>query len=275
MVGVAGTGVLPGIGGRLRRLVVRLVLGFGLAALVWLVTAIAHTATASAAESPTATSPTAASPSTGVSAGDGLLGNLVGSLTTTVTGTLDTVTGSNVGTTLDTVVGDVTSTATHVVSTTTSTVTSTVTGTVGAVTSTTHVATPVATAKPVAAKPVTRAVPPPAAPVRRSVAVVVHTAKTVAAPNVSPRRATGPAVGVRPHRPVAPPLPAPAPQQPSPAVPASSVTPGHSGAGQLRHAVAAVPAGTEHGVPAGAAGWSAEPAALAARVQALPTTSPD
>jgi hypothetical protein len=262
MVGVAGSGVSPGIGGRLRRLFVRLLVGFGLAGLVWLLTAAVHTATASAAETPTA-------PSTSSSGGD-LLGSLVGSLTGTVTNTLDTVTGTDLGSTVTTVVGDVTTTATAVTRTTTDTV-STVTSAV--------IRPPVA-----AAKPVTHVVPVRAAaatPVQRHAVAPVPRAKTVVAQRVPLRHAVPSippvpsAPRVQPHRPVAPPLPAPAPQQPSPAVPATSVTSGHGGTGQYRHAVATLGSAATSATPTGVADRPADPRALAARGQALPATTPD
>lgn len=251
MVGeVTGTS----IGCRLRRIAVRLLLGAGLAGAAFLCCALLGAGTASAAQTPT-------TPTTGHS-GHGLLGTLVGSVTTTLDGTL---------TVLDT-------TATTVVEPPPA---------AGPVTTPQPPAPPVAT-KPLPAKKTTAkhsitavTARPATAPTRTKPAVssrhaVTHAATATvrkAAPAARPVPAQPRSAGAGHHRPA--PLPTPAPQYPSPAVPASSVSAGHDGAMTARHLVATAPSHSDLRSATGAGGWSADPAALAARSQGLPTTSPD
>jgi len=284
---VAGTAVTPGIGGRLRRVAFRLVTVAGMAALAWLLSAMVNSGTASASENTTHTHGTADSannsPDSGTSGG-GLLGSLLGGLGNTVSGTLSNVTGTVTATvtqvttgllgTVTSGVGGVLNTVvTGVVAPTTAAVVHTVGGVVPAVITP---SVPVAAHKPVAlpdqhtvsVPAVAAVVVPQATPVPPAKPFVGHRVTSLVAQRIAVPAA---------HRPMLPdqPLPAPPAPQPAPAVPVSFASAGHGFHGPARHALGVYTA--HSGAPSLTALGVRSPdsAALAARHQGLPPTTPD
>jgi hypothetical protein len=277
VVDVTGTGDRPGIGWRLRRLAIRLAVGAGLAALSWLLSAAVNAGTASADE------PTSATASGQVS--NGLLGTVVGSLgtvlgdtTTGLTHALGTVTGT-VHTVTTTTVTTVTTVVTTVVTPAKSTLTATKTTVPQAVAATPAQDTPVAaTHTPARAVPV---VPHTVLMPQRHSTSVGRALRTTAPKTTAPRTTLAKtAPRTRHRRPFverqAPaPVPAPAPQAPSPDVPACAASAGHTSGDFARYAIAERILHLSVPTMAGRAGWSADPATVAARGQCLPATSPD
>lgn len=295
---VAGTAVTPGIGGRLRRVAFRLVTIAGMAALAWLLSAMVNSGTASASQNTTQTQGTTDSanngPDSGTSGG-GLLGSLLGGLGNTVSGTLSNVTGTvtSVTTTVTQVttglLGTVTSgvggvlntVVTGVVAPATTAVSHTVGGVVPAVTTP---SVPVAGHKPVALPEQHIIGSLPGAPAVAPAAVVV--------PPATPAPAAKPLLGHRvtslvaqrsavpaahpstlPDQPLpAPPAPQPAP---APAVPVSFASAGHGFHGPARHALGAYTAHSGALSVTALGVRSPDSAALAARHQGLPPTTPD
>ncbi len=284
MVDGTDTGVRPGIGSRLRRLTVQLLLTAGLAAIAWLLgSLVLGPGTASAAEPPTPTSPTWSASSS--SARGDLLGTLAGSLTNTVTGLL----GSN----------DVTQHAVHGRrqrhddrdhhrhhhddhgdepdrrghgndrS-----------GDVDRHPRTVHTGHSGGRARRCRPHANGCGTPGHDGPRRETGRAARDPppgpggtpARTVAAPVIAPKRPAAVRTDQHPHAP----LPVPAPQPPSPALPATSVTvrPRLRQPRQDRRSPCTAPARSRT-APAASAGWSADPATATARSQALPTTSPD
>lgn len=287
---MVGTAVTPGLGARLRRVVLRLLAVGGLALLAWLLGVLLNSGTASAAQNSTVSPGTPHSTDgTDSGTGGGLLGgllgglgNTVGNVTGTVSGITTTVTNvttglvsgvtTTLGTTVQTVTGIIAPTTLVVTGVTTS-----ITHPGGSASGSTTQTVPVA-AKPVEhqtnsaipavtpAAPQSPAVPalaPPATPTsHKAISVAVQRiAKSM--PHVLPIRLTR-----------LPDQPAPQPA-PAPTIPLSVVSAGHGFQGPIRHALGTpvthhtAPSLTAFGVHA------PDPAAQAARDQGLPPTTPD
>lgn len=270
VVEVTESGALPGVGSRLRRITVRLLLGAGLAVIAWLCTSTLHAGTAAAAV-PTSANTSASSGQSSNGLLDVVAGSVSDVLGDTTTGVVDTATS---------VIGTTTNVTTAVVTTTTMTTTTT--------TTTTAVRTTVpspksesttATRKSAASTVVQHAATTPKtfAPktihtrirhdvVRTSTPAQIRHVATTAIPP-APR-------SVLPNN--GDPAPEPAPQPPCPDVPAGSMSAGHDDAGQAaRAALTADVANWTAPALVNQAGWTADPATLAARGQCLPATSPD
>jgi len=282
---VTGTAVTPGIGGRLRRVALRLLAGVGLAVLAWLLSAMVNSGTASAAENVPHTrgitdSAQTSDSGTDSNSGGGLLGSLLGGLGNALSGTVSNVTGtaSAVASTATDVVGGVTGTLGTTVATVTAPVTTAVVSTVvgssggGSASGGTTASAPVP-AKHVdqhavaATVPVASAVVPPASPVAPTRQVASRPATSVV-----PQAVPAPQL---PHVHVPPRRPLPAPPTPTPAVPVSFASPGHGFHGPARHVFGAY--ATHLPAPSLAASGVRSPdsATYAGRHQGLPPTTPD
>jgi hypothetical protein len=250
VVDVTGTGDRPGIGWRLRRLTVRLMIGAGLATLAWLLSAALDASTASAGE------PTSA-PANGQTSGV-VLGTVLGDTTTGLTNTLATVTGG-VGSTVGSAVG------------------TTVVPPAKPAPMPTNTAPPRAT--PLRATPVVvrHTSAPRALPAARQAVVVDQQGR--AAHAVTPAKTTPGKPHRRPflERPVSAPapVPAPAPQAPRPDVPATVASAGHTTGYLARYVIAERIPHLSAPTLVAKGGWSADPATVAARCQCMPATSPD
>jgi hypothetical protein len=281
-VSVADSGVTPGFRRRLRRFVLRLAVGAGLATLAWLLSSAVSAGTASAATNPQGPANSTPGTDSGGLLG-GLLGGLGNTLSTTVSGVTSTV--SAVTTTVSSVttglVGGITSGLSNTLDTVTGVVAPITTGLTGTSGGGTQVgggtkpapvvvSTPVVPATlPTAAVPIVAPPAPAATPV-----VIRHITTSVVPQQVSDVTPTAPA----PSAPTSPsrPLPDPAPQPaPTPAVPASFSSAGHGFHGPARHTLGASSSDTFAPFQAAFGVHSADSAAIAGRSQGLPPTTPD
>jgi hypothetical protein len=282
---VADSGGTPGFGRRLRRFALRLAIGAGFAAFVWLLSSAVSAGTASAAQNPQGAAPANSAPSGNDNGGllGGLLGGLGNTLSTTVSGVTSTV--SAVTSTVSSVTGGVVGGLVNGVGDTLQTVTGAVTGVVAPVTTGpsgggTQVGSdpkpPVVVKTPAApATHQTVSVPIVAPPAPAAVPAVIHHVTTSVAPKqVSTATPPAPALGAPtlPSRPLPDPAPQPAP---TPAVPASFSSAGHGFHGPARHTLGASSSDTFAPFLAAFGVHAADSAAITGRSQGLPPTTPD